>query len=70
MSKMTAYELFALTVDENEPIDYSWIRHIDRTYTDKDKRYFCRECVANCAPSGTSKNMIGRAATELYYYLF
>lgn len=67
---MTAEELFQHVLEENFPIDWGWIEHIKRTYTTKEKMDWCRNNIEYCAPSGTSKNMIGRASTKLYYYLF
>lgn len=70
MGKITADELANLTYENNMPIDRKWLAHIERTYTDKELFLFCRACVEVEAPSGASKQLIGRAANILKGILF
>lgn len=67
---MTSRELYILTVEANKPVDWTWIQHIDRTYTEEGKLEFCRNTVAEHAPAGASAQLIGRAANLLRTYLF
>lgn len=67
---MTAYELFKQCVDENQPTDWGWVRHLRKTTSDKKLMDMCREEIYYISPPGTSKQKIGRAARLLYEYLF
>ena len=69
MKKITATELADWTYSENRPIDWNWIRHIKRTYSSKELMDWARDNVAVFAPTGTSKQLIGRAARILLTYL-
>ena len=68
---MTSDELCNRTIEENRPIDWGWINHVKRTYTEKEKLEFCRENIEYaCNTKGCSKQLIGRAASKLKDYLF
>ena len=69
MKKLTAIELADWAYSENCPIDWDWIRHIQRTYSSRELMDWARNNVMIVASKDTSKQLIGRAAHILLTYL-
>lgn len=65
MSKKTARELADEVIEANRPFDYSWLRHIRRTYSQKELREWAIQNVEPFTDGTESKQLIGRAATIL-----
>lgn len=64
-SKMTAQELADIVMRENRPFDYSWLRHIKRTYSKKELREWATDNIIPFTTGNESKQLIGRAASIL-----
>lgn len=65
--RITALHLATEVVKENQPIDYNWLHKTVKRYSGKEKRDWARDniyCSLSC-PQNASKQLIGRAATEL-----
>lgn len=67
---MRAVELANITLRENTPIDYGWLNHLRRTYTDNELLDWCKGNVECFAPNNTSKKLITMAAKILMNDLF
>lgn len=66
---MTSRELYNYVMEENIPIDYGWLRYIYHTEGAEGLRDIARSTVEGFAPSGASKQLIGRAVTLVYLEL-
>ena len=69
-NKITAEELFKMVLEENSPLDKSWLNHLRKERTDEQLLEWAKENVEQWAPSNTSKRTINAAAELLVKHLF
>ena len=69
MLKMTSRELCNYVIEENSPYDYRWLNYVYRTEGAEGLKDIARSTVEGFAPSGASKQLIGRAVTLVYLEL-
>lgn len=68
MKNLTATQLADICYTENQPIDWGWIKYINRNSSSEEKLDWARGCIEPFA-DGCSKNKITRAAQILLSYL-
>lgn len=69
-SKITAKELFESALEENSPVDESWIAELKRTRNDKELLEWAVGNIEITAPNNTPKRTIESAARMLVNHLF
>ena len=69
MKHETANDIAYRCYQENQPIDWCWIRKIRRERNDKEMIEWARGCVEPFVYQNYSKNKITRAAKILIEYL-
>jgi len=69
-SKVSAEELFNKVMQENAPVDQSWLNHLRKERTNEELQEWAKDNVEGAAPSNTSKRTINAAAEMLVKRLF
>lgn len=67
---MTSRELADLTMKENQPYDYGWIKYVFRKEGYKGLKEIAKTTVDAFAPKDVTKQLIGRAATKVANELY
>lgn len=65
-SKKLALEVY----NNNLPLDWSWLYHIKRTYTEKEMLEWAKENIEYFAPNNCSRSLITRAGKELLNIIY
>lgn len=61
----TAREIANEAITENRPFDYNWLRHVRKTYSQKELHEFGVRNIEPFLEGTESKQLIGRAANIL-----
>ena len=69
-NKITATELFNQVMEENTPVDRSWLNEIRKTKNDAELLEWAKGNIEILAPSNTPKRTIESAAKMLINHLF
>ena len=69
-SKITATEIFNQVMEENTPVDRSWLNEIRNTKNDAELLEWAKCNIEGLAPSNTPKRIIESAAKMLINHLF
>ena len=74
VEKISTFEMARRVARENRPFDYSWLRYIRRTMSDRELHNWAviqiESFVGELCRSDVSKQFIGRAANKLIDYVF